>query len=145
MRALDRAHAFLFLQVLNASAEFFHFSPMHFGTEMVLCVVTVVEEQPVINSSVAADSPRNRLVGVRTVVPVIAIQVTKTMAEIPEGQELQHESPVNKMNRIRRDNYRHNQERRSKRSQFEIAPKMIAVVAFSQFLSDRAHIIAEET
>ena len=29
MRALDRAHAFLFLQILDASAEFFHLGPVN--------------------------------------------------------------------------------------------------------------------
>src|SRR5438034_6008240 len=142
---LDGAHTFLLLKVLDAAAKFLHFSPVNLWTEMVLGVIAVVEEEPVIDFSVAAHSPRNRLVGVGSVVPVVAIQVTKTMAEIPERQEKQHETPVYEMNRIGGDNDSHHQQRRCERSQFDVAPEMIAVVPFSQFFSNRADIIAEET
>src|SRR4029453_8589948 len=107
VRALDRAHAFLLLQVFDASAEFFHFSPVNLWAEMMFGVIAVVEKQPVVDFSVAAHAPRNGLFGVRSIVPVVAIQVTKTMAEIPKRQEIQHESPVKEVNRIRRHDDRH--------------------------------------
>src|SRR4029077_9061769 len=145
VRMFDRAHVLLFLQVLDASAEFFHFSPVNLWTEMMFCVIAVVEKQPVVDFSVAAHAPRNRLVGGRPVVPVVAIQVTKTMAEIPKWQEIQHESPVNEVNRSRWYDDRHDEERRCKRSQLEIAPEIIAVLPFPQVLADRIDVVAKET
>ena len=112
---------------------------------MMFGVIAVVEKQPVVDFSVAAHAPRNRLVGVRSVVPVVAIQVTKTMAEIPKWQEIQHESPVNEVNRSRWYDDRHDEERRCKRSQLEIAPEIIAVLPFPQVLADRIDVVAKET
>ncbi len=86
MRALDRADAFLFLQIGNALAKFFNFRPVHFWTEMVLRVVAVVEKQPVINFSITAHAPGNRFVRICAVMPVITVQVTEAVAEIPERQ-----------------------------------------------------------
>src|SRR5438132_2749403 len=112
---------------------------------MMLGVIAVVEKQAVVDSSVAAHAPRNRLVGVRSVVPVVAIQVTKTMAKIPERQEIQHESPVNEVNRIRRYDDRHGQKCRGECRQLNVAPELIAVLPFLEVLADRADVIAEET
>jgi len=128
VRATDRADAFLFLQLLDAAAEFFHLGPMHLGTEMVLRMITVVEKQPVINFSVAADSPRNRLVRVGPVMAIVSVQITETMAEIPEWQEKQNESPVDEVNWMRRNDYGHHQKRRCERSQLDFAPEIIVVV-----------------
>src|SRR4029453_9174752 len=44
VRALDRAHAFLLLQVFDASAEFFHFSPVNLWAEMMFGGIGVVEK-----------------------------------------------------------------------------------------------------
>jgi hypothetical protein len=44
VRVLDRANAFLLLQVLDASVEFFHFSPVNFWTEMMFGVIAVIEK-----------------------------------------------------------------------------------------------------
>ena len=85
MRALDRADAFLFLQIGNALAKFFNFRPVHFWTEMVLRVVAVVEKQPVINFSVTAHAPGDRFVGVRTVMPVVAVQITEAVPRYQNG------------------------------------------------------------
>ena len=73
MRSLNRPDAFLLLQIDNALAKFFHFRPVHFWTEMVLGVISVVEEEPVVNFPVAADAPGNRFVGVRTVMTIVAV------------------------------------------------------------------------
>ena len=108
-------------------------------------VIAVVEKQPVVDSSVAAYTPCNRLVGVRSIVPVVAIQVTKTMAKVPERQKIQHESPVDEVNRIRGHDDRHDQKRRGECRQLNVAPELIAVSPFPQVLSDRANIITEET
>src|SRR5215470_11603236 len=142
---LDRAHAFLFLQVLDAPPKLFHFGPVNLWTEMVLGVIAVIKKQPVVNFSVTAYAPRNRLVRIRPIVPVIAIQVTKTMAEIPERQEIQDESPVNEMNRIGRDDNRHDQKCCGECRQFQIAPEIVAVVSFPEIIADRANVVAKET
>ena len=76
---------------------------------MVFCVITVVKEEPVIDFAVAAHAPGNWLVRIRAVMPVIAIQITKAVAEIPKRQEKEHEPPVDEMNRFRWDNGRHHQ------------------------------------
>jgi hypothetical protein len=67
------------------------------------------------------------------------------MAEIPERQEIQHESPVNEMNRIRRHDDRHDQKRRGECRQLNVAPEIIAIFPFPQVLADRADVVAEET
>jgi hypothetical protein len=63
--------------------------------------------------------------------PVVTVQITEAMAEIPEWQEKQHEPPVNEMNRFGRDNDPHHQQRHGERSQFEIALQKIAVIALT--------------
>src|ERR1700730_13611857 len=111
---------------------------------MVFGVIAVVEKEPVINFSIAADAPRNRFIGIGTVMPVVTVQIAEAMAKIPERQKIQDKPPVDEVNRFRWDNDRHHQQRRCKRSKLRIAPDKIAVVAFAYFLANRADIIAEE-
>ena len=87
MRALDRANAFLLLQIGNALAKLFHLRPVHFRAEMVFGVVTVVKEKPVIDFSVTAYAPGNRFVRIRTVMPIVTVQITEAVTEIPERQK----------------------------------------------------------
>src|SRR5262249_7776783 len=112
---------------------------------MMLGWITAVEEQPVINPSVAAHAPGNRFVRIRAVMPVIPVQITKTMAEIPERQEEQNESPVDEVNRIRWYDGRHHQKRRGECRQFNVAPEIVAVAPFPQVLANRPDIVAEGT
>ena len=142
---LDRAHAFLLLQLLDAAAEFFHFGPVNLWTEMVLGVISVVEEKPIVNFSVTAYAPRNRLIGVGSVMPVVAVQITETMAEIPKRQEKHHEPPVDEVNWICRHDHCHHEKRGGKCRQLNVAPEIVAVVPLSQFFADRADVVAEET
>src|SRR5437763_1760028 len=60
----------------------FHPCPMDLRPEMMLGVITVVEPRPVVEFLVAANSPGDRFVRVAAVMPVIAVQVGKAMAEI---------------------------------------------------------------
>ena len=55
---------------------------MHLRTEMMFGVVAVVEEEPVVDFSVAAYAPCNRFIGVRAVMPVVAVKITETVTEI---------------------------------------------------------------
>jgi hypothetical protein len=67
------------------------------------------------------------------------------MAEIPERQEIQHESPVNEVNRIRWYDDHHDQKRCGECRQLDVAPEIVAVIPFPQVLADRADVVAEET
>lgn len=137
MRALYRADAFLFLQIGNALPERFHFCPVHFGPEMMLGVIAVIEEEPVVDFAVAAHPPGDRFVRVRAVMAIITVQVTEAVAKIEKRQEIKdHVAPVKQ---------EHHQERRGKRSQFDVAPKQVAIAAFTQFPPNRTDVVAKET
>src|SRR5262245_34053670 len=99
--SLDRADAFLLLQICYALPKLFHLGPMHFWTEMMLGVIAVVEEKPVINFSVAAHAPGNRFIGIRAIMAVITVQITEAVAEVPKRQEINYEPPVDEVNRFR--------------------------------------------
>jgi len=144
VRVLNRAHAFLLLQVFDVTAEFFHFSPVNLWTEMMFRVIAVVEKEPVINFPVAAHAPRNRLVRIRAVMPVVAVQVTKAMAKIPKRQEVHDESPVDEVNRNDRDDNGHNKKRCSECRQLNVTPEIISIFPFPQILANRADVVAEE-
>src|SRR4051812_41284780 len=83
---------------------------MHLGTEMMLGVVAVVEEEPIVNLAVIADAPRDRLVGIPAVVAKVTVQVAEAVPQIKEGQEKQHVAPVDKMDRPGRNDQRHGQQ-----------------------------------
>src|SRR5882724_1992567 len=137
MRAFDRANAFFFLQPGNALAKGFHFRPMHFRPEMVFGVVAIVEKEPVVDFSVAAHAPGDGFVRVRAVVAIVTVQITETMAEIPERNHKEdHVSPIEE---------KHDEKRGRERSQFDVSPKNVAVPALPQLATDRADIVAKET
>ena len=68
---------------------------MHFGPEMVLGMVAVVEKQPIVDFSVAAYAPGDRFIGICTIMPIVAVKITEAVAQIPERQEIKnHVAPV---------------------------------------------------
>src|SRR6266403_4807370 len=137
MRAFDGANALFFLQLSNALAEGFHFCPMHFRPEMVFGVVAVVEKEPVVDFSVAAHAPGDWFVRVGAVVAIVTVQITETVAEIPERNHKEdHVSPIEE---------KHDEKRGRERSQFDVSPKNVAVPALPQLATDRADIVAEKT
>jgi len=137
MRALDCANTFLFLEPFDALVKFFHLRPMHFGPEMVLGMVTVVEEQPVIDFSVAAYTPGDRFVGIRSIMAIVTVEVTKTVTEVPERQKIKnYKAPVEQ---------EHYKERGREGSQLEVPPEYVAIVAFAQFSPNCPDIVAKET
>ena len=137
MGALDRADAFLFLEVGDALVERFHFRPVHFRPEMMLGVVAVVEKEPIVNFTVTAHAPRDRFVGVRAIVTIVTVQITEAVTEIPERNHKENDvSPVEE---------KHHKERGAERSELEVSPQNVAVRAFAQFLTNRADIVAKET
>src|ERR1700719_3400695 len=104
-------------KIEDALAEPFHSRPVHFRPEMMLGVIAVVEKQPVIDFAVTAYTPRDRFVRIRTVVSIVAIQITEAVPKIPERHgEKDHVSPVEQ---------EHDEQRRSKCSQLEVAPEQI--------------------
>src|SRR5207247_6211402 len=145
VRVPDGADAFLLLQALDAAVKLFHFRPMHFWTEMVLCVIAVIEEKPIIQLSVAAHAPGNWFVRVSSIMPIVAVQITEAVAKVPERQKIHDKAPVDEVNRIGWDDDRHHEQRRRECSQFDIAPQMIAVIAFSQLDAHCADIVTEGT
>ena len=100
MGVIDDADAFLFLHLGDLPLELFHFRPMHFGTEMMLGVVAVVEENPIVNFPIATYAPRNRFIRVSSIMTEVSIQVAEAMAQIEEGQKEQHVAPINKGDRV---------------------------------------------
>src|SRR6266850_4434160 len=137
MRALDCTNAFLLLHLFDALMKFFHLRPMHFGTEMVLGMVTVVEKQPIVDSSVAAYTPGDRFIGICTIMPIIAVEITEAVAQIPERQEIKNDvAPVEQ---------EQDKKRGCERSQLKVSPEYIAIVAFAQFPANCSDIVPKET
>ena len=117
--------------------EFFYRRPMHFGPEMVFGMIAVVEKQPVIDFSVAAYAPGDRFIGIRSIMPIVAVEIAKAVAEVPERQEIKNDiAPVKQ---------EHHEKRDRERCQFEVAPEKIAFVAFAQFFTDGPYVVAKET
>ena len=114
MRALDGADALLFLQIGDLMPERLHFRPMDFWPEVVLSVIAVVKEKPVVDLSVAANAPGDRLVRIRAVMAIITVQVTEAVAKIEKRQKIEnHIAPVEQ---------EHHEERGRECSQLYISP-----------------------
>jgi hypothetical protein len=134
MRRLDHADTGGFLIGGNLAMEFLHLRPMHLGTEMVLGMVAVVEPEPVVEPVIAADAPRDRLLGIAAVVEVIAVQVREAVAEIVERKEEEHELPVHK---------KHADVERHEADDLNDAPNGFLLVLDLEFLDDREGIVAD--
>ena len=87
MRVIDDAHAFLPLHFGDALMERFHFCPVHLWPEMMFGVISVVEENPVVNFAVAAHTPGDRFVGVAAVMTEVAVKITEAVPEIEKRQK----------------------------------------------------------
>ena len=109
MGVVDDADALLLLSLGDLPLEFLHLRPMHFRTKMMLGVVAVVEEDPVVNLAVATYAPRDRFVRVSPIVTEVSIQVAEAMAQVEKGKKEQHVTPVDKADRVRRNNKGHHQ------------------------------------
>src|SRR3954469_4223967 len=87
VRHLDNTHSSPALLLDNLIAERLHSSPMHLGPEMMFGMVAIVEPCPVIELAVGAHAPGNRLVGIASVMSVVAIQIREAVAKIPKRQK----------------------------------------------------------
>src|SRR5438045_9205827 len=67
---------------------------MDLRAEMMFGVVAVEEPNPIVELVVTAHAPRDRLVRVPAVMPVVAVQVRQAMAEVPEANEKNDVMPV---------------------------------------------------
>ena len=78
----DAPHLFF-----DLSVQLSHFGPMDAGTIMVLRMVAVVKPHHIVQQPIVADAPRNREIRIGSVVPVVAVQIGKGMAEVIEGEK----------------------------------------------------------
>ena len=76
---------------------------------MMLGVVAVIEEDPVVNFPVATYAPGDRFVRVSPIVTEVSIQVAQAMAQVEKRKKEQHVTPVDKADRVRRNNKGHHQ------------------------------------
>src|SRR6476659_4644452 len=67
---------------------------MHLRPEMMFGMVAIVEPRPVIELTVGAHAPGNRLVGIASVVPIVAVQIREAVAKIPKRQKETDVMPV---------------------------------------------------
>src|SRR5437773_8818772 len=108
---------------------------MHLRPEMMLRVVAIEEPSPIVELFVGAHSPRNRLVGVATVMPIVTVQIRETVAKVPKRQKKTDVTPV--------ENAQDN-ERCDERDQLKNSPKCFARIFPLQFLENGLRIFAKE-
>ena len=101
---------------------------------MVLGVVAVVEPDPIVERMVAADAPRDGLLGVAAVVEVVAVQVREAVAKIVERDEEEHELPVHE---------KHGDVEGHEPDDLDDAPDRLFLVLDLEFLDDRERVVAQ--
>ena len=112
-----------------------HAGPMDFWPEVMLCVVAVIEPGPVVKLVIGAHTPRERLIRITAIMPVIPVQVGKTVTKIVKRKKKTDVTPVENAK---------NDERRDKKHEFQDAPVSLAWIFAFQFLENRFGIFAEE-
>src|SRR5882724_7204093 len=132
---LDDPHSGGALLLDNLIAKDLHPCPMHLRPEMMLRVVTVEEPSPVVEFFVGAHSPRNRLVGVAAVMPIVTVQVRQAVAKVPKRQKKTGVTPVENAQ---------DYERCDERGQLKDSPKCFARIFALQFLENGLRIFAKE-
>src|SRR5437773_8211956 len=135
VRHLDDPHSGGALLLDNLIAKRLHPYPMHLWPEMMLRVVTVEEPSPVVEFVVGAHSPRNRLVGVAAVMPIVTIQIREAVAKVPKRQKETDVMPV--------ENHQDN-ERCDERGQLKDSPKCFTGIFALQRLENGLRIFAKE-
>ena len=81
------AHARFALLLEDLISKRTHARPVHLWPKVMFSVVAVIKPDPVIKLVIAADAPGDRFIRISTVVPVVAVQVGKTVPEIPKGKK----------------------------------------------------------
>ena len=99
-------------------------------------VVTVKKPSPVVEFAVGAHAPRNRLIRIATVMPIVAVQIRQAVAKIIEQQKETDVVPVENAE---------DHKSRDERREFEDSPKCLARILTFEFLKNRLEIFAEKT
>ncbi len=136
VRHLDHPHSSRPLLFDNLIPESLHPRPMHLRPEMMLRVVAVEEPGPVVELFIGAHTPRNRLVGVAAVMPIVTVQIREAVAKVPKRQKKTDVTPV--------ENAQDN-ERCDERGQLKDSPKCFARIFALQFFENGLRIFAKET
>jgi len=135
MWRFDDAHAGGPLLVNNLVAEGLHLRPVHLRPEVVFGVVSVVEPDPVVKLVVTAHAPRDRLVWIAAVMPVIPVQIGKAVTEIVKRKKKTDIAPVKDTQ---------NDERHDEEGELQNAPAGFARISVHEFLEDSFGIFAEK-
>ena len=101
-----------------------------------LGVVTVIEPGPVVELVITTHAPRNRLVWITAIMPIVAVQIRQAVAKVIERQKKTDVAPVENTE---------NDKSRDKGREFEDSPKCLARIFPFQFLKDGLGIFAEKT
>jgi hypothetical protein len=94
VRRFDHANAGSTLMFHDLIAQRLHACPVHLPPEMMLRVIAVKEPDPIVKFVVTAHAPGKWVVRVSTIVPVLAVEVGKTMAKVPERKKEADVAPV---------------------------------------------------
>src|SRR5205807_8974892 len=94
VRRFDDAHTGGALLIDDRIAKLLHTRPMHFGTEMMLGVIAVEEPDPIVELVVATHTPGDWLIGITTVMPVVAVQIREAVTEVPKEKKETNVMPV---------------------------------------------------
>ena len=116
---LDYPHPGGTLLVDDLVVKGLHPRPMNFRPEMVFSMVTIIKPSPVVQLVVGAHAPGNRLVGIATVMPIVAVQVREAVTEVPERQKKTDVMPVENAE---------NNEGRDERRELKDSPECFAIV-----------------
>ena len=136
MWRLDHAHPCRALLMDNLVTKSLHSCPMDLRPEMMFGVVTVKKPSPVVEFAVGAHAPRNRLIRIATVMPIVAVQIRQAVAKVPEWQKETDVMPV----KDTEDNKCAN-----KQCELGYAPKRLARILPFQLFKHGLGIFAKET
>ena len=109
---------------------------MHLRPEMMFRVIAVKEPDPIVKLVIAANAPCKWLVRVTTIMAVVAVEVGKTMAKVPERKKETDVTPVEDAE---------NGEGGNEERQLHHSTKGISRILAFQFAIDRLGVFAEET
>src|SRR5437870_3422838 len=132
---LDYAHANGVLLLQDLIAKGLHSRPMDFRPEMMFGVVTIIEPDPVIELVITTHPPRNRLVGIAAVMPIVPVQIRQAVPKVPKRQKKTEVTPV--------ENAEDNK-RCDERGQLKDTPKRFTRIFALQFLKNRLRVFAKE-
>src|SRR5439155_24050942 len=82
VRHLDHAHPSLALLLNDLITQRLHSRPMHLWPEMMFGMEAIVEPGPVIELAIGAQAPGNRLVGIASVMPIVAVKIRVAVVKI---------------------------------------------------------------